>query len=111
MDKQIINLLLLMATEINRMETNLLRMDSTIRGFTQLQRSIKRMKTYLASYGFELVEMVGKPYNMGIVADADFVTDNSLKQGEQVIRTVNRPQVNFKGVMIQKADIVVAQNL
>ena len=111
MDKQIINLILQMATERNRMETNMLRMDSVIKGYSQLQRSIKRMKAYMASCGFEIVEMTGKPYNMGIIADVEFVTDDSLKQGEQYIKTVNRPQVNYKGVMIQKANIIVAQNL
>ena len=65
MDKQIINLILQMATEINRMETNMLRMDSATKGYSQLQRSIKRMRTYMASCGFEIVEMTGKPYNMG----------------------------------------------
>ena len=111
MDKQILNLILQMATEINRMETNMLRMDSVIKGYSQLQRSIKRMKAYMASCGLEIVEMTGKPYNMGIIADVDFVTDDSLKQGEQYIKTVNRPQVNYKGVMIQKANIIVAQSL
>ena len=111
MDKQIINLILQMATEINRMETNMLRMDSATKGYSQLQRSIKRMRAYMVSCGFEIVEMTGKPYNMGIIADVDFVTDDSLKQGEQYIKTVNRPQVNYKGVMIQKANIIVVQNL
>lgn len=40
MDKQILNLILQMATEINRMETNMLRMDSATKGYSQLQRSI-----------------------------------------------------------------------
>lgn len=111
MDKQIINLILQMATEINRMKTNMLRMDSATKGFSQLQRSIKRMMAYMSSCGFEIVEMTGKPYNMGIIADVEFVTDDSLKQREQYIKTVNRPQVNYKGVMIQKANIIVAQNL
>lgn len=111
MDKQILNLILQIATEINRMETNMLRMDSATKGYSQLQRSIKRMRAYMASCGFEIVEMTGKPYNMGIIADVDFVTDDSLKQGEQYIKTVNRPQVNYKGVTIQKANIIVAQNL
>lgn len=111
MEKQILNLILQMATEINRMETNMYCMDSATKGFSQLQRSIKRMRAYMASCGFEIVEMTGKPYNMGIIADVDFITDNSLKQGEQFIKQVNRPQVNFKGVMIQKANIIVAQNL
>lgn len=111
MDKQILNLILQMATEINRMETNMLRMDSATKGYSQLQRSLKRMRVYMVSCGFEIVEMTGKPYNMGIIADVDFITDDSLKQGEQYINTVNRPQVNYKGVMIQKANIIVAQNL
>ena len=111
MEKQILNLILQMATEINRMETNMYCMDSATKGFSQLQRSIKRMRAYMASCGFEIVEMTGKPYNMGIIADVDFITDDSLKQGEQYIKTVNRPQVNYKGVMIQKANIIVAQSL
>lgn len=111
MDKQILNLILQMATEINRMETNMFCMDPATKGFSQLQRNLKRMRAYMTSCGFEIVEMTGKPYNMGIIADVDFITDNSLKQGEQFIKKVNRPQVNFKGVMIQKANIIVAQNL
>lgn len=111
MKKQMIDFMLQMATEINRMEANMLRMDCSAKGFPQLQRSVRRMKTYLAAYGFEMVEMLGKPYNMGIAADVDFVSDDSLNPGEQIIKAVNRPQVNFKGVMVQKANIVVAQNL
>ncbi len=111
MDKQILNLILQIATEINRMETNMFHMDSATKGFSQLQRSLKRMRAYMTSCGFEIVEMTGKPYNMGMIADVDFITDNSLKHGEQFIKKVNRPQVIFKGVMIQKANIIVAQNL
>ena len=87
MDKQILNLIL------------------------QIAKEIKRMRAYMTSCGFEIVEMTGKPYNMGMIADVDFITDNSLKHGEQFIKKVNRPQVIFKGVMIQKANIIVAQNL
>lgn len=110
MDKHTINLILQLSTEINRMEMNLLYMDSATKGFQQLQRSLKRMKIFLANSGFELTDMIGKPYNTGIVADVDFVFDDSLQPGEQIIRTVNRPQIMFKGVMIQKASIIVAQN-
>jgi len=39
---------------------------------------------------------------------ANFRPDENLKQGEQVITRIIKPQVNFKGVMIQAAQVEVS---
>lgn len=63
-----------------------------------------------AQEGYEIVDLEGRPYNEGMKVIADFVEDESLKPGEQVIRTVRKPQINKDGKMVQAAEIVVAQS-
>ncbi len=86
------------------------RMDKQVRGYKQLKKSIGQMKDNLAANGYELVDLLGKPYNEGIKATATFVEDENLEPGSQIITGVVKPQINFKGVMIQSAQIVVSQN-
>ena len=86
-------------------------MDKSVRGYKQLIRSIKQMKDNLRANGYELVEMLGQPYNEGMKVIATFVEDEDLSKGEQIITSVIKPQINYKGVMIQAAQITVSQNI
>ena len=104
-------LALKVADEITRIETNLSRMDASIRGYKQLMASVKRIKDNFMANGYELVEMLGKPYNEGMRVNADFVIDEELEEGKRIITTVTKPQVNYNGEMIQKATITVSQNI
>lgn len=104
------SLALKIANEITRVETNLSRMDSSIKGYRQLQASVKRIKDNLLANGYEIVEMLGKPYNQGMMVEANFIPDETLKEDEQIITGIVKPQVNYKGVMIQVAQITVSQN-
>ena len=61
--------------------------------------------------GYEIVDMLGKPYNEGMKAIANFVLDESLEEGQQIITGIAKPQINYKGVMIQAAQITVSQNI
>ena len=54
---------------------------------------------------------VGKMYNDGMKAIAKFVEDDTLPVGTRVIKTVSKPQINKDGVLVQTAEIEVAQNL
>lgn len=104
-------LALKVADEITRIETNLSRMDTSMRGYKQLMASVKRIKDNFMANGYELVEMLGKPYNEGMRVNADFVIDEELEEGKRIITTVTKPQVNYNGEMIQKATITVSQNI
>ena len=104
-------LALKVADEITRIETNLSRMDASIRGYKQLTASVKRIKDNFMANGYELVEMLGKPYNEGMRVNADFVIDEDMEEGKRIITTVTKPQVNYNGEMIQKATITVSQNI
>lgn len=97
------------ATEIARLENNLSRMDENTRGYRQLTSGIKRLKTSLASDGIELVDMLGQPFVEGMNADAIFIDDENMCPGESIITSVQRPQINYHGRMIQAAKITVSQ--
>ena len=104
-------LALKVADEIVRIETNLSRMDTSVRGYKQLAKAVERIRTNFLANGYEIVEMLGKPYSEGIKASVSFETDESLAEGEQKITGIIKPQINYKGKMIQSAQITVSQNL
>lgn len=99
------------ADEITRIEINLSRMDSSVRGYKQIAKSIERIRNNYRSNGYELVELLNKPYDEGMKMNADFVIDESLPPGMRIITSVSKPQINYNGVMIQKATVTVSQNI
>lgn len=64
----------------------------------------------LAKEGYEVINMIGKPYNDGMKVIATFKTDESLAPGETIIDGIRKPQINKDGVMVQAAEIVVRQS-
>ena len=104
-------LALKVADEIVRIETNLSRMDTSVKGYKQLAKAVERIRTNFLANGYEIVEMLGKPYNEGMKVIANFVSDDTLAEGEQKITGIIKPQINYKGKMIQSAQITVSQNL
>jgi len=105
------SLALKVADEIVRIETNLSRMDTSVKGYKQLTKAVERIRTNFLANGYEIVEMLGKPYNEGMKVVANFVSDDTLAEGEQKITGIIKPQINYKGKMIQSAQITVSQNL
>lgn len=99
------------ADEIVRIETNLSRMDSSVKGHKQLSKAVERIRNNFTSKGYEIVEMLGKPYTEGMKVVANFVSDESLKEGEKIITGITKPQINYNGQMIQAAEITVSQNI
>ena len=104
-------LALKVADEIVRIETNLSRMDTSVKGYKQLAKAVERIRTNFLANGYEIVEMLGKPYAEGMKVTPNFITDETLKPGEQIITGIIKPQINYKGKMIQSAQITVSQNL
>lgn len=102
-------LALKVADEIIRIQKNLTQMDEKTKGLKQLTASVKRIQDNFASNGYELVEMLGKPFNDGMKVSANFIPDEDLEKGQQIITRIIKPQVNYKGVMIQSAQIEVSQ--
>lgn len=97
------------ADEIVRITTNLSRMDSAIKGYKQLSASVRKLEQSLNANHYELETLLDKPYDNGMNLQANFVADDSLKEGESIITRVIKPQINYKGKLIQAAQVEVSQ--
>lgn len=104
------SLTLKVADEIVKIEMNLSRMDESIKGYKQLSKGVQRIKDNFRANDYEIVDMLGMPYQQGMKAAVTFVTDESLEPGKQIITRIIKPQVNYKQVMIQAAQIEVSQS-
>ena len=105
------SLALKVADEIVRIELNMSRMDSSIKGYKQLAKAVERIKDNFKANGYEIVDMLGKPYNEGMKVIANFVVDEDLEEEKQIITGITKPQINYNGQMIQAAQITVSQNI
>ncbi len=105
------SLALKVADEIVRIELNMSRMDSSIKGYKQLAKAVERIKDNFKANGYEIVDMLGKPYNEGMKVTANFITDEDMEEGKQIITGITKPQINYNGQMIQAAQITVSQNI
>ena len=91
------------------MERNISLMEHNTKGLKQLTRSIGKLKDNLAANGYEIPELLGKPYNDGLKAIiTNTVQDDKLAQGEEMITKIIKPQVNYRDRMIQTAQIEVS---
>lgn len=103
-------LALKVADEIVRIEMNLSHMDSSIKGYKQLAKAVQRIKDNFNANGYEIVDMLGKPYMVGMKAAVTFITDDSLERGQQIVTKIIKPQINYHQQMIQAAQIEVSQS-
>ena len=97
------------ADEIVRITTNLSRMDTTIKGHKPLSASVRKLEKSLNSNGYELENLLNKPYSNGMNLEPVFVVDENLNEGESIITRVIKPQINYKGKLIQAAQVEVSQ--
>ena len=105
------SLVKVLVDRITFMQITLSKMDPKVRGYRQLSKSIHQMHDTLLANGYEVVEMLGLPYHEGMTATVSFVDDENLKVGERVITGIIKPQINYKGTVIQTAQITVSQNI
>lgn len=98
------------ANEVARISQNLTHMDESVKGVSNLKHRVDAILTFLNSQGYDIPLLLGKPYNEGYNMIATMEQDDSLKEGEQIIKRVIKPQISFNGKMIQAAEVVVAYN-
>lgn len=105
------SLVVKLADEIARIETNLSKMDKSVRGYKQLVQAKDRMINNVRAHGYEIISLLGQEYNDGMQFQTRFVPDESLPEGKRIITGMIKMQVNYNGKMIQPAEIVVSQNI
>jgi hypothetical protein len=102
------SLALKVADEIIRIQRNLSSMDPETKGLKQLEFAVERIQDNFKENGYEMVELLNKPYDQGMKVSAKFKPDGTLKRGEQIITRIIKPQVNYNNNIIQEAQVEVS---
>lgn len=105
------SLALKVADEIVRMQKNINKMEEGTKGLKPLIKGIERIQNNFAANGYEMINLLNTDYDERKNIDViNFSTDINLAEGKRIVSAVIKPQVNFKGVLIQKAQVDVSQN-
>ncbi|MBK7109530.1 MAG: hypothetical protein IPH61_10495 [Bacteroidetes bacterium] len=105
------SLALKVADEIVRMHKNISKMDSNIKGLKPVEKGIERIQANFAANGYEMINLLNQEYDERINCDViNFTTDETLPKGTRIINAIIKPQVNYNGVLIQRAQVDVSQN-
>ena len=83
-------------------------MDESIKGHKQLSASVRKLEQTLNVNKYELVKLLNQPYNEGMTLEASMIIDDSLNPGESIITRIIKPQINYKGKLIQAAQVEVS---
>jgi hypothetical protein len=102
------SLILKVADEIIRIQKNMSIMNPETKGLKQLEFAVDRIQDNFREYGYEIVELLNKPYDQGMKVSAKFRPDDTLKRGEQIITRIIKPQVNYNDLIIQEAQVEVS---
>lgn len=102
------SLALKVADEIVKMQMNLVHMDSKVRGHKQLNIAVTNVFDNFKANGYEIVDLLNKPYKEGMNMQATMEPDPSLKEGEHIIRRIIKPEIQFNNKIIQHAQVIVA---
>ena len=96
------------ADEITRMRQRISSMSPDINGIMQISKSLDRLEEELNIMGFELPILLNKPYSDGMTIHARFIQSENLKSGEKIITKVIKPQINYKGQLVQIGEVEVS---
>lgn len=96
--------------DIARIDNNLYHMQD-VPGRKQILKALNRIKVSLQAEDYTIVPLLGTAYREGMQLSVGFVPDESLPLGSAIIISVQRPQVNRAGKMIQSASVTVGQNI
>lgn len=105
------SLALKVADEIVRIEKNLNRLEGNEKEIKPILKGLERIRDNFSANGYEMVQLLNKEYDDRMNVDViNFINDENIPKGKRIITRVIRPQVNYQGVLKQKAQVDVSQN-
>jgi len=102
------SLALKVADEIIRIQRNISSMDPETKGLKQIEFAIDRIQDDFKEKGYEMVDLLNKPYDPGMKLTAKFKQVETLKHGERIITRIIKPQINYYDFTIQEAEVEVS---
>ena len=81
-------------------------------GTKVLKKRIESLEDKINDMGYEIVNLEGQAYDERMTLNVlNIVESKELNQNENLISRVIKPQVKFKGEIIQPGDIEVTQGI
>lgn len=96
------------ADEITRMRQRLASMPADINGITQLLKSLDRLEEELNLLEYEMPVLLNTTFDDGMTVKARFIPSESMKPGEKIITKIIKPQINYKGQLVQIGEVEVS---
>ena len=97
------------ADEITRINTYTNTLDPNSQDAKALKSSVKRLFNTLKAAQYEVVDLLGQKYDDGLkVIVSNFVPNENLKEGEEIISRIIKPCVKYKGEQIQAAQVDIS---
>ena len=96
--------------EIHRMRKRIENMPQDVKGLSALTNSLQRLEEEFNDSGYEIEDLLGLKFNPGLNIEARFVDKPELQKGEEIITDVLKPQIKYKGIIIQHAKVEVGKS-
>ena len=96
------------ADEITRMRQRIASMPPDINGITQLSKSLDRLEEELNLLEFEIPVLLNTPFDDGMTIKARFIPSENMNTDEKIITKIIKPQINYKGQLVQVAEVEVS---
>jgi hypothetical protein len=97
--------------EIYRMRKRIKYMPEETKGINALKNALERLEDEFKSNGYDIVDLLNKPFNDGLTVEAKFFPSDELKAGEKIITKVIKPQINYKGILVFQSKIEVTEGI
>ena len=97
--------------EIFRMRKRIKYMPEATKGINALTNALERLEDEFKSNGYDIVDLLNKPFNDGLTVEAKFFPSDELKAGEKIITKVIKPQINYKGILVFQSKIEVTEGI
>jgi hypothetical protein len=96
--------------EIHRMRKRIENMPQDVKGISALSNSLQRLEEEFNESGYSIENLQGKKYVDGMKIEARFVDNPDIPKGEEIITDILRPEIKFRGVVIQVAKVEVGKS-
>ncbi len=96
--------------EIHRMRKRIENMPQDVKGLSALTNSLQRLEEEFNDSGYTIEDLLGKKYVRGMQVEARFVDNPNVPKGEEIITDVSKPEIKYKGEVIQVAKVEVGKS-
>ena len=96
--------------EIHRMRKRIENMPQDVKGLSALTNSLQRLEEEFNDSGYTIEDLLNKKYVDGMKVEARFVDNPHIPKGKEIITDVLRPEIKYKGVVIQVAKVEVGKS-